>query len=46
MDVESGGGTLFFKAFDPRGVLVLVAILVHWCHIHQEDVCRVRVQVK
>ncbi len=44
--VRTCGGTLLFEAAYPRRVLVLVAILVHGDHVHQESVGSVRVEIK
>ena len=46
MDVEPGRRALFFKTLHPRGVLVLVAVLIHWHHVHEENVVCVWVQIK
>ena len=45
MDVEPGGGALLLKAPHPGRVLVLVAVLVHRRHVHQQDVGGVWVQI-
>ena len=44
VDVEAGGGTFLLEAAHPAGI-VLVAILVHGSHVHEEDVGHVRLQV-
>lgn len=44
--IETCRRTLLFKTPHPHGVLVLIAILVYWCHIHEQDVSGVGIQVK
>lgn len=46
VDVETSGRTLLFKASYPHGVLILVTILVHRSHVHEQNVHRVGIQIK
>lgn len=46
MSVGARGRTLLFEAAHPGRVLVLVAILVHGNHVHQERVRCVGVEIK
>lgn len=46
VDVETCWGALLLEAANPGRVLVLVAVLVDWGHVHEEDVSGVRVKVK
>lgn len=42
--VEAGWGTLLLKAAHPASV-VLVAVLVHWGHVHEQNIRQVWLQV-
>ena len=46
VNVETSWGALLLEALDPGRVLVLVAILINWCHVHEQNVCRVGVKTK
>lgn len=41
VDVQPSWSTLLLKAADPASI-VFVAVLVHWGHVHQQDVRDVR----
>ena len=44
VDVQTSRGTLFLETADPACV-VLVAVLVDWCHVHQQYVGHIWLQV-
>ena len=46
VNIEPGGGTLLLETLHPRGVLVLVSIFVHRCHVHEQNVRGIGIQVK
>lgn len=46
VNVEPGRRALLLEALHPCRVLVLVAVFVDGCHVHEEDVMGGRVEVK
>ena len=46
VSVETSLGTLFFETAHPGRILVLVAVLVDWDHVHAEGVVGVGIQIK